>query len=433
MARGNGARRSWAVAATVVLVGGASAVWAVASGGADPRPVDDRVLVQNGDGDVSLVDPDTGAALYEVAGAVVAPDRSTLLTTDPDGDDTVLQSRDPQTGAVTGETTVAGRLEVRTVSPDGDAAALLPPRSTEGLYVPEPREVTDLTVVYTDDRRAQTFSLPGNFEPEIFSLDESVLFLLEFTPPLEPVDYRVRQLDLATGAVGDVQSPDVELDPTMRGTPRAQVLHPDGTFLYTLYTIGTGLEPAHSVDGAGAHTAHRAFVHVIDLVNSTATCVFLPSPIGDLDEADVGLGASPDGSRLYVADPTTSMVVRIDTASLGVDQVVTVPQLRPTGLAASIAVAPDGAVYASAGWHVLQLEPEGLTATAVWGGNEPVTALGVSGDGAQLRIASGGQVFLLDRTTGQEVGVLRAPGDGGVELLGPPAGTVTSFPLECAC
>jgi YVTN family beta-propeller protein len=424
----------WCGIAAIVLVGGASAGWAVVAPGATPRSVDDRVLLRDADGSVSLVDPETGAAVYEVAGAVVAPDRSTLLTADPAGDgDTVVRSLDPQTGDATGETTVSGRLEVRTVSPDGDAVALLPPRTVEGLYVPEPRETTALTVAYTDARPAQVFSLAGNFEPEAFALDESVLFLLEFTPPLAPVDYRVRQLDLATGVVGDVQSPDVDLDPTMRGTARAQVLHPDGTFLSTVYTIGSDLEPAHSVDAAGEHTSHRAFVHVIDLVHSTATCVFLPSPIGDVDEADIGIGASPDGAHVYVADPTTSTVVRIDTAALAVDQVVPVPQLRPTGAQAVVAVAPDGPVFTAVGSTVLQLDASTLAATAVWGNQRDVTGLAVSADGTQLRVAGGGQVALVDLATGQEVGTLRAPGGGNVDLLGPPAGSTSQFPLECAC
>jgi hypothetical protein len=63
----------------------------------------------------------------------------------------------------------------------------------------------------------------------------------------------------------------------------------------------------------------------------------------------------------------------------------------------------------------------------------PVTALSVSESGTNLRIAGGGAVTLLDRATRTEVGVLRAPSGEDVELLGPPRGSVTQIPLECAC
>jgi len=42
-------------------------------------------------------------------------------------------------------------------------------------------------------------------------------------------------------------------------------------------------------------------------------------------------------------------------------------------------------------------------------------------------------VALVDLATGREVGTLRAPGGGGVDLLGPPGGSTSQFPLECAC
>ena len=50
----------------------------------DGRPAgDDRVLVVDEDGAVSLVDTATGETAYTVADAVVAPDRSRLFRTSP--------------------------------------------------------------------------------------------------------------------------------------------------------------------------------------------------------------------------------------------------------------------------------------------------------------------------------------------------------------
>ena len=88
---------------------------------------DDRLLVVDDTGAISLLDPETGEAVFEVPGATATPDRSALLTTATTGDHTVLESRDPVTGLVTGSTRLdGGGLTVRTVSPQGQAVALMP-------------------------------------------------------------------------------------------------------------------------------------------------------------------------------------------------------------------------------------------------------------------------------------------------------------------
>ena len=102
-------------------------------------------------------------------------------------------------------------------------------------------------------------------EPEAFSLSGDALFVIDFVPPLAPERYRVARLDLSRGAVDDVRSTEKELQEPMRGTARAQAVAPDGQRLYTLYERdATGNAPA------------EAFVHVLDLVSETATCVDLP-------------------------------------------------------------------------------------------------------------------------------------------------------------
>jgi len=101
--------------AVVVVVAVAGATWMVTRGG----DAEDRLLVVDEEGAVSLVDPETGASLFQVAGATPTPDRSALLTTDSANGRTHLKSHDPITGAVTGTTTLDGELTIRTVSPQG--------------------------------------------------------------------------------------------------------------------------------------------------------------------------------------------------------------------------------------------------------------------------------------------------------------------------
>lgn len=149
-------------------------------------------------------------------------------------------------------------LEVRAVAPGGAAAVLMPGSAgSAGLYAPEPRERTELTVVWRDNRPPLTLTLEGNFEPETFTSDGEVLYLLEFLPATDPDHYLVRQLDLSSGRVTDVYTPEVDLNPEMRGHARAQVIHPDGDFLYTVYTldaVGTAVEDEPEASGGGSST-----------------------------------------------------------------------------------------------------------------------------------------------------------------------------------
>ena len=392
---------------------------------------EDLLLVRGDDGTISLVDPGSGSRRASVADAVPTHDRSALLTTRMDGGRTVLESRDPRTGAITGSTTLDGALRVRTVSPRGRAVALMAGGAGEGLYEPVPRDRTELAVAFLDARPPLRFDLPANVEPEMFSLDERALFVLEFTPPTDPSSYEVRLLDLATGELSDTDKLQVELNPRMRGKARAQVLHPQGTHLFTLYTL-PGDAPVHDVE-APAETERWAFVHVISLEHKWSHCIFLPVPFGTTDEATIGLGIAPDGESVFVADPAVSQMARIDVDAFEVAEVFPVEQLRPTGARAAVAVADDGTVYAAAGNVVVELAPGSLEPVHAWAsrGRAAVSGLQVAGD--ELRVAGNGRVTLVDRATRRETGVIDLPGRGTVELLGPPRGSVVEFPLECAC
>ena len=76
-------------------------------------------------------------------------------------------------------------------------------------------------IVRRGDPEPQVLSVPGNVEPEAFSLSGDALFVIDFVPPLAPERYRVARLDLARGPVDDVRSNEEELQEPMRGTARA--------------------------------------------------------------------------------------------------------------------------------------------------------------------------------------------------------------------
>ena len=104
-ARRPAARGPWKLqlaAVGIFAVAMVALVWGLSA----REPDSDHVLVRTEDGAIALIDPATGASRYELADAVPTPDRSALLTTRPNGEDTVLETRDPSTGSVTGSTSV---------------------------------------------------------------------------------------------------------------------------------------------------------------------------------------------------------------------------------------------------------------------------------------------------------------------------------------
>ena len=418
-------------------VGIALAVF-VFSASAEPN---EDLLVVDESGRVSLLDTASGRPLFELSGAVVTPDRSAILTTEPSVSGTVIESRDPATGAVTGTTTVVGELEIRAVSPRGDAIALLPPRESDvGLYVPEPRSTTEVTIAFTDERPAVRYSLEGNYEPEMFSYDATTLYLLQFEPAESPDHYLVRELDVASGLVGAVKSTQVDLQPEMRGVARAQVVAPDGRRVYTAYTIPSGADPVHDV--ADPVSSERwAFIHVLDLEEGYDFCIFLPVPMGTVNEATMDVGISPDGRVLYVVDPASALVARIDTETLELTTVYEAPDIRHLGARADVAVTDAADLFVGIEDRVTHLLPwesaegdVGVSTLGGWSFPGPVSGLSVTASNRQLRLASAGAVVVIDLATAEEVRTFVAPAGGGdLTILGPPSGDVTRIPFECAC
>lgn len=399
----------------------------------------DSLLVVDAAGTVQLIDTASGEARFRVDDAVVSQDRSSLFNTREGVASTHIESRDPRTGAVTGVTTVAADLEIRAVSPLAGAIALAEERPDDlGLYEPIPRERTSITVAYTDESPSRTFDLEGNYEVETFSYDESVLYLLEFQPPLEPTYYIVRELDLETGLVDGVKTPQVELQPEMRGIARAQQVDPDGRRLYTLYSIPGDEAPVHDVTDA-EDSERWAFVHVLDLELGIDICIFLPAPMGERAEQTVGLGLSPDGSTLWVVDPSTSHAARIDTETLEITDIHVLPELNGDFERAKVAVADDGTLYVALGPAIHAFDPATLERSAVWVSRNDsahavdVDDIAVSSNNALLQFVAGGRIVLISRETGLELAQLRGPNGEELRILGPPTGAATQIPLECAC
>lgn len=394
------------------------------------------LLVTDGAGRISRVDARSGETAYTVTNAVRAPDGSSIYRAEAVGNATLIEILDPDSGDVTTSIEVGGTLEIRAVSPFGGAVALMSPRSASSdLYVPEPREYTSINLVWNDGRPAENYTLKGNFEPETFSTDEKTLFLLEFFPPTAPDRYFVRQLDLETGLITSVSTPDqelgIELNPEMRGHARAQAMAPNGTYLFSLYTIGSGEAPVHDPTDLG--TDRWAFVHTLNLEEKWSHCIFLPPPFGTAAESAMSLGISGDGKHLFVIDAGTENVARIDANTLEIERVQEIPGLG-SQLPRPVTVGPD-VVYIGLGDSVLEMDRESLIPNAAFvvstgSGTLPVLGLELAPDGRTLRVAHGSSISVLEMPDGRVIATLTSPGRTGSGFVGDPVGERTQISLE---
>jgi hypothetical protein len=305
------------------------------------------------------------------------------------------------------------------------------PRTTTGLYVPEPRDATDIYVARTDGSTWRRYVLEGNYEPEAFSVHTQTLFLLKFLPADNPDHYEVHRLDLETGDVINDYTPEVGLDTWMKGHARAQVTAPDGRFLYTLYSLDEGEDPIKDPALENSPNYH-AFVHVISLEEEWSFCIFLPMRFGQQSVDSIGLAVSPDGSALAAVDKRTGVLVEIDTAKLEISRHNVIGQYPEAEGPVPMAIDPAGTIYLADGGHVSSLEPENRNYGAGMETAGIVRSMDLSDNGQFLRVAVPDRIHIIDLSTGEEAGSLVLPDAANQVILGP--ATRTKFEIfTCAC
>jgi hypothetical protein len=263
-----------------------------------------------------------------------------------------------------------------------------------------PGRTTSRFVVTDGAGSTQELTLPGNFAPEAFGWFDATsgparpmsLQLIEYLPPEHPTRYRVRTLDLATGALGlpvSLRSKATLVDESMAGISRTQVYAATSSLLFTLYQPApldpADVEPDYSVWDYG-------FVHTLATESAGVWCIDLPEELGMTGNAGA-LALSPGETTLYVVtgagklgviqtmDPTALRVSR--TADLGVTVAETEQPVMVAG--------PDH-VWIGMGRQLLMVDPRTL---AVEGRTElpaAVTALTLDPDSGELLAADDGQL-----------------------------------------
>lgn len=402
-------RRRWALMIAVALSatgcsGGSRAVSrpAAVPAGDTNRPVavapSGEVAVLQGADGARAVELATGRTVAEVGRALAVDGGATLVGSSAAGELVVADARSGATRSIPGQR----GLVPTAVSTDGRLVALAerrPPAPSGYLAAGATRSV--VAVAPTSGKGApRAFTLAGNYVPEAFSADGSQVFLVEYLPASAPDHYRVRQLDLATGAVAGVLGPRKQpLDEQMAGVGRMHVLDADRAVLYTLYrTVGSG----------------RAFVHTLHLDEQWAHCIVLPEPLGlGGDATAIALG--PDGT-LYAWDAAAGVLAVVDGTDMSVRRTVAVgsatpADASPTGAVptAAVAVAGDGSVVLVDGDLVRELAPRTLAETSAWRLPAAASSIAVTADGRRLVALTGDRVVVLDRADHRVLTSLPAP------------------------
>ncbi|MEU4220202.1 hypothetical protein, partial [Actinoplanes sp. NPDC026623] len=314
---------------------------------------------------------------------------------------------DPARGETGARVPIEAGWIPRVISADGASCALT---RTPATTRPAARDRTPLLVAAGGGQRR--YDLEGVVEPDAFNLDGTGLFVLEWLPPQAPEKYRVRLLDLDSGALHPLYTRDKVPVPAgaeeeMRGEGRQAVLSPSRQVLYTLYTHQPGHRHTRDLIAGRPGNVH-AFVHVLHLAQGWAYCLDLPHPFGAGPAAGHALAASADGRRLAVTDVTSGSLAFADTETLKIERVVTA---ATGGDAASLAFTPDGnRVLIGAGPAVTAFDRVAGAVAARWPVAAPVRGLAVCGDGARIYVGGAGEIVWLDAATGAPRG--RAPVDG---------------------
>jgi hypothetical protein len=398
---------------TVLQLAGLAGAGAVLSAcdsttAAKPKPVPGDLLVVETKAGLSVVDSGTGQVTVPAAPSIVTADRTRLVRAEWTGKGTKLATHRLPSGEVVAGGMVRDRLEARVVSAEGRLVALASPAG--------PRSRTTIAVADGSGERARV-DLPGNLDPEAFDVTGQYLFVLDYLPPTAPDRYRVRALNLRSGALEPlltrakaVLPPGAEEE--MRGQGRQAVYDPTRQQLFTLYTHQP--DHLHSRDllaGARDSAPHvHAFVHTLHLGQRWAYCIDLPEPFGMRAADGHAIALSGDGLRLCVVDAITGTVAVIDPEGLTV--VSTTSLAAPTGGGpATAALTADGRRLVVGGGDKVVVMPMGGSDKATrWSTGSPVRGLALRDGTEKVYVGQEGAVTAHDMTTGKLLSRTVVPG-----------------------
>jgi hypothetical protein len=227
----------------------------------------------------------------------------------PVGKNTLVARIERGSGKVRATRIHRGHLTIPAVAYDGSAAGVSADGLRLVLIVPRPtfpRATTTFAILDTSELKIQSLvTLKGDFSFDAMSPDARWLYLIQYTSPDDPLQYRVRALNSLTGRL----DPRPIVDPrepgeAMNGNPLTRAMSPDGRWAYTFYE-GT----------------EHPFVHALDTVAGSARCIDLDWLHSRQDLWAMRFSISEDGLlSLRSGDKTVAVVdTRTFAATTGVE------------------------------------------------------------------------------------------------------------------
>jgi hypothetical protein len=266
----------------------------------------------------------------------------------------VLLRIDTADGKVTASRLVRDGFTIPTVAIDRSASGLSADGRRLALVQPLrtfPQAETKLDVLNTTSLRSlEKISLRGSFSFDAISPDGGLLYLIQYTSPVDPTRYLVRAYDVAGSRL--LHQPVV--DPTeagrpMTGRPITRAMSPDGRWAYTLY------------DGSD----EGPFIHALDTARHRAVCVDLDSIALPRSLSGFRLSASGDANELTILDRRDEPLAAMDTQTFEISKATAQTTGASGGggmpwlLIASVATLATGA---SALWLAQRRRRHGLAA-----------------------------------------------------------------------
>lgn len=379
---------------------------------------DDLLFLSSGSG-VAVVRTGASQPSFRGSNAVPSTDWSTMVRAVRNRGQTRVVAQRPLSRNPRWDRTLEGRFFVKVVSHDGGLAALGPIKERDYR---RGRAQTRLAIHGSRFSEPLIFDLSGNVEPEAFSSDGRSLFLVRYLPAREPVRYQVRRLDLETGEIEGVYTPDAHLQQAMAGTARIQAGSSDGTRLYTLYTV--------RLDDGRRH----AFVHVLSLDELWAHCIDLPEGFADQAGSAAAITVAPDGRHVYVANSSAGQVAEVDSQQLRMTRTTELP-FRSVGTTRA-AVDRDSTLYVARGGNTVAIDAATFEVQREWSFTSGITGLQISPDARRLFVGMTTRIGVVDLDTGKLVRTLDPPGVGRISEFGPvvrPPRAPRTGGFVCAC
>lgn len=373
---------------------------AVAGCGRPAGPGGSEALFLRSGGAIAVIKAGASALSFRGSSSIPSPSWSTVVRNDLRRRVTRVTAVNPISGSTRWRQQVPGSFRAKVVSHDGSLVAMGP--LAERSYKQGRRETT-LLIAGSRTSEPRLFGLRGNYEPEAFSTDGQSLFVVSYLPARDPNSYQVRKLDLRTGEVEGVYTPDQHLQERMGGTARIQAASPDGTRLYTLYTLEEGSET-------------YAFIHVLALDELWAHCIDLSAEFATFAERATAITVSPDGARVYVVNSAAEKVATIDAETLQVTATVDIDMI--SGSKTYAATDNAGRLFAASSGRALALDDE-LREFRRWQFDEGIRGLQAAKDGGRLYIGLRKQFAVVDPGLDRVIRLVDPPGVGAIGELGP--------------